>query len=787
MKYFLAYLLFFTTFLISAQKNILSGQVTDRETGKNINGVTVELVGTAATTSTNTNGSYKLEIATGNYTLQVYHPEYSVFKTSIFIDNNKTQNIQLASLFSELDEVIIDATATKANIEKAEMSVNKLTAAEIKKMPVVLGEPDLVKALLQLPGVTNSGEGTSGFNVRGGGSDQNLILVDQATLYNSSHLYGFFSAFNTDAIRDLKLYKGGIPARFGGRGSSVLDIQQRTGSKEDFKVNGGIGLLSSRLLAEGPIVKDKTSFLIAGRASYAHLFLKFTDKKDNTAYFYDLNTKLDHKINDKNSLSFTGYFGRDVFKFNDTFDNAYGNILANLQWKSKFSENVNSTMSAIYTDYVYGLNLGFVGFDWKSGITNYAYKWDIAQTINQEVEIKYGLNSTYYNFNPGVIEPDSPESSINYYKIPNKYAFENAVYAELEHKILKKFNVNYGVRWSSFFRLGSETINQYQNNQAVIFNSQTNTYSEGAAIGTKTYKSNQVIDDFNYLEPRAAISYVINENHSVKTSYNRMVQYIHLISNTTAATPLDIWAPSGNLIKPQIIDQYAIGYFSNLLDNSYSLEIETYYKNGKNRLDYIDGAELIGNRNIEQVLLNGKTRAYGLEILLRKNKGKFNGWIAYTLARSEQQTKGRNAFEPGINYGEWYKTPHDRLHDLSVVGNYEWNDKWTFSANFTLQSGRPVTYPVGQYTIDGIVVPRYEKRNQDNLPTFHHLDISATYKPKSNKRFEREWVFGIYNLYNRKNAASITFRENEDFRGQNEAVKLSIFGIIPSVTYNFKF
>ncbi|UYW02579.1 TonB-dependent receptor [Flavobacterium agricola] len=667
------------------------------------------------------------------------------------------------------------------------MSVNKLTAAEIKQIPVVLGEPDLINALLQLPGVTNSGEGTSGFNVRGGGSDQNLILVDQAPLFNSSHLYGFFSAFNTDAIRDIKLYKGGIPARFGGRGSSVLDINQRSGSDKKFHGNGGIGLLSSRLLLEGPIKKDKTSFLVAGRVSYAHLFLKLSDN-DNSVYFYDLNGKLNHKINKNNNLSFTTYFGRDVFQFSDSFKNDYGNTILNLNWNSNFSDDMKSKMALIYSDYVYNLNINLVGFNWKSGITNYAYKWDLENYLSDDVSLKYGINTTYYNFNPGVITPDQPDSQINYYKIPDKRALENAFYAELEHSVFKKFKVNYGLRWSSFFRIGPEVVEQYENNQAVVYDPSTNTYGEANPIGAIKYNSNQVIDQFNNLEPRAALSYIINDNQSVKASYNRMVQYIHLISNTTAATPLDIWAPSGNFIKPQLIDQYALGYFTNLKDNAYSLEIETYYKTGKNRLDYIDGANLIGNRNIERVLLNGHTRSYGLEVLFRKNLGRFTGWISYTLAKSEQQTKGRTNLEPGINNGEWYRTPHDRLHDLSVVANYQYNEKWSFNANFVLQSGRPVTYPVGKYEFQGIVVPRYGKRNQNSLPVYHHLDIAATYKPKSdNKNFQSEWTFGIYNIYNRKNAASISFRENEDFRGKTEAVKLSIFGVIPSVTYNFKF
>ena len=786
MKQQLTFLFTLLFFISQAQQISLRGIVTDKQTGQKISNATVELVPGQISTTTNNTGNYEIKALKGKYTLQIYHPEYAIVQISVELTENLSQNVELRSLFEELEEIVIDATSNKINIERPEMSVNKLTAAEIKQIPMVLGEPDLINSLLQLPGVTNSGEGTSGFNVRGGGSDQNLILVDNAPLYNSSHLYGFFSAFNTDAIRDLKLYKGGIPARYGGRGSSVLDINQRTGDDKEYHVNGGIGLLSSRLLAEGPINKGKTSFLIAGRASYAHLFLKLTDN-NNSAYFYDLNAKINHKINAKNSLALTAYYGQDVFKFSDSFTNHYGNTLINLNWNSKFSDKLNSKMGVIYSDYIYNLSISFVGFDWKSGITNYAYKWDLENNLTDDLTLKYGIHSTLYQFNPGVIKPNSITSQINYYKIPEKKALENAAYAELEHSLFKNIKVNYGLRWSSFFRLGPETISLYANNEAVVYDPTTNTYGEANPIGEKTYKASQTIDQFNYFEPRAALSYIINEDKSIKASYNRMVQYIHLISNTTAATPLDIWAPSGDFIKPQLIDQYAVGYFTNFNENLYSLEVETYFKTGKNRLDYIDGANLIGNRNIERVLLNGKTRAYGLEFLFKKNKGRFNGWLSYTIARSEQETKGRNNIEPGINSGEWYRTPHDRLHDLSIVLNYDYSSKWIFNANFVLQTGRPVTYPVGKYEQQGIVVPRYDKRNQNSLPVYHHLDIAATYKPKSNKKFQTEWVFGIYNIYNRKNAASIAFRENEDFRGQTEAVKLSIFGIIPSVTYNFKF
>lgn len=792
-KHWLEKGLFFLFFLVSsyasAQKNFtISGNINAKDNNESLIGATVYIQELDLEATTNSYGYYVLSVPQGTYTLYVGYMGYDDYSETITVTSSLKKNIQLQSQDNTLEELVINANSKKINIRKPEMSVNKLTAEEIKKMPAVMGEVDVLKSILQLPGVTNSGEGTAGFNVRGGGSDQNLLQLDESIVYNSSHLYGFFSVFNSDVIKDLKLYKGGIPARFGGRASSVLDIYQRNGNSKEFKSSGGIGLLSSRLLLEGPIIKDKMSFLVAGRASYAHLFLKATDI-ESAAYFYDLNTKINYTVNDNNSLFLSGYFGRDVFKFKDIFNNQYGNTMVNLRWNHVFNEKIFSNASLIYSDYYYGLDLGVVDFNWDSGIKNYNFKYDFTHYVNNKLELRYGLSSIYYDFNPGVISPTSEASAINYYKIPNKYAMENALYLEAEHELSDIITVNYGLRYSMFYRLGEEMINQYENDQAVLYDYDTHTYSEATPIGTRYYGKNKKIASFGNFEPRFAISLALDENRSLKASYNRMTQYIHLISNTTSATPLDVWAPSGQYIKPQIVDQVAVGYFQNLSDNKYSLEIESYFKIGQNRLDYIDGANLIGNRNIEQVLLNGRTQAYGLEILLRKNTGRLTGWIAYTISRSEQQTPGRNENENGINYGKWYRTPHDRTHDLSVVASYELTKKWSFSANFILQSGRPVTYPTGQYEYLGIRVPVYDERNNYSLPAFHHLDISATYTPKPDKTkgWKSEWVFGIYNVYNRKNAASISFRENEDYRGQTEAVKLSIFGVIPSVTYNFKF
>lgn len=789
MKKLYCALLFLSSAAIFAQETYtFSGKILDHKTGEPIKDAYISIDSYSYTT--NQTGNFSFQLEKGNYKITISADGYYEQSIDQKISKNSSEDILMYrnDFDDELDEIIIDTSINKIDIRKPEMSVNKLTAEEIKKMPVILGETDVLKSILMLPGVVNSGEGTSGFNVRGGGSDQNLLLLDQTNVYGSSHLYGFFSVFNNDAVSNLKLYKGGIPARYGGRASSVLEINQKNGDFKNHKATGGIGILSSRLMMEGPIIKDKFSYLIAGRASYAHLFLKLTDIK-STAYFYDLNTKWSYLINDNNQLYFTGYFGRDIFKFNDSFDNNFGNTVANLTWNSKYSSKINSETSIRYSDYYYGLTLDFVGFNWDSGIKNYDFKYQINHKINDELSLKYGLSSLYYDFNPGKITPSKADSQINPYEIPHKYAWENAIFLEADHELNSFLSVNYGLRFSQFYRLGEETINLYENNEAVSYNPQTDTYEKGTPISTKHYAKNKTISYFDYFEPRLAISVKLAEERSVKVSYNRMAQYVHLISNTTSATPLDIWEPSGPYVKPQIVDQYAVGYFENFNGNKYSLEIESYLKLGQNRIDYIDGADLIANQAIEQVLLNGKTEAYGLEFLLRKNTGKLTGWIAYTIARSQQQTKGRNPEESGINNGEWYRTPYDRLHDLSVVASYEFNKKWSFNASFVLQSGRPVTYPDGKYEFLGWQVPNYGKRNNYSLPAFHHLDISATYTPtkNENRSWKSEWVFGIYNVYNRKNAASISFKSVENSSNLTETSKLSIFGIIPSITYNFKF
>ncbi|MEP2432823.1 MAG: TonB-dependent receptor [Polaribacter sp.] len=775
--------------LFSQEKNTISGTVYDDRNNETLIGVSIYFPEINIGTTTNEYGFYSVTLPEGSYKIQVSYIGFSTITETINLKNKLSKNFKLKEEAESLDEIIIESNIEKLNVRTPQMSVNKLTSSTIKQIPVVLGEADIIKSIILLPGVTSAGEGASGFNVRGGAADQNLILLDEATVFNSSHLFGFFSVFNPDVIKDVKLYKGGIPAKYGGRLSSVLDIYQKEGNSKEFKTTGGIGLVSSRLLIEGPIKKEKISFLVGGRSSYAHLFLPLFDI-DNTAYFYDLNTKINYRIDNRNSVFFSGYFGKDVFGISDSFVNKYGNKVANLRWNHLFSDKLFSNLSLIYSDYFYGLTLDFVGFEWDSGITNYNLKYDFKHYLSSNFKLSYGINNIYSKFNPGEIRPNREDSGIVAEKLIDKYANEFATYIDAEHKINNNLRLQYGIRFSNFTRLGQSELNIYTNNEAVIYNSEFKKYESAEAIGTENFNKSDVISSFNNLEPRLSISYIVDQNTSIKASYNRMAQYLHLLSNTSSPTPLDVWTPSGKYIKPQLLDQFAIGYFKTLKEGDYSIETEAFYKDIQNRIDYINGANLVANNEIETVILNGKARAYGLEVLLKKNKGKFKGWLAYTLSRSEQLTPGRTTNEPGINSGEWYNTPYDKTHDFSINASYELNDKWKFNTNFVFQTGQPTNYPVGQYEIQGLNVPIYDdnRRNADRLPAYHRVDVSATLTPKKNKnrKWQGEWVFGIYNLYGRQNAASINFSQNrETFK--NEAVQTSIFGMVPSVTYNFKF
>lgn len=784
MKKIFLLVIFLFSLNINSQNNFtFSGYVLDSQTNELVIGASVIIDELNIGTITNSYGFFSITVKEGDYSVKTQNLGYKDDLQIISLNKNIILNIYLTEEVESLDEVIVMENTEDIDIELPVLSLNIISGKTIKQTPVVFGESDILKTIQLLPGVSSAGEGASGFNVRGGAADQNLILFDEAIIYNSSHLFGLFSVFNSDAIKEVKLYKGGIPSSYGGRLSSVLDVYQKDGNNQNFSMNGGIGAISSRLLVEGPIQKNQSSFLVASRGTYAHLFLKLTDI-ENIAYFYDLNTKSNFVIDNKNKIFLSGYFGRDLFKLDGTFMNTYGNSTLNLRWNHLINEKTFSNTSLIFSDYYYGLQLDFVGFDWKSGIKNLNFKFDLKNYYSNIFQFNYGLNVIYYDFNPGTIGPLTPDSGFNFSRLNKKYAFENSTYFDVIHKINSQLSMRYGIRLNQFLRLRQNGLQQYANDDPLYYDNDLKIYDPATPLAGNFDNNSSVFKTYNNIEPRINISYSFN-NQSIKASYNRLNQYLHLISNTSSPTPLDIWVPSGPYIKPQKLDQYALGYYKRI--KNIKIETEIFYKKIKNRLDYIDGADLVANDNIETVILPGKSRAYGFEILLKKSEGRHKFMVAYTLSKSEQKTPGRNSLEDGINFSNWYNTPYDKPHDFSINSEYILSKKLKIVGNFIYQTGQPTNYPNSQYTYMNLNVPNYGKRNSQRLPNYHRMDINLTLTPeKKNKKIESSWVFGIYNLYDRDNASSIIFRRNNETL-KNEAVQISIFGIVPSVTYNFKF
>ena len=801
----LAWLSLCSCFLSAQKKEMftLSGQVRSAASNESLIAVTVFIPELNTGVSTNKYGFYSVSLETGTYTLEISSIGYRKHTEIVNLLENQRLDVYLEAHVEELEEVVITENIEQLNIRNPQMSISALSVETIKDIPLVFGEADVVSSILLLPGVSNAGEGSTGFNVRGGAADQNLILLDEAMIYNPSHLFGFFSVFNPDAIKDVTLYKGGIPARYGGRASSVLEVYQKEGNSKEYKISGGIGTIASRLMAEGPIVRDKSAFLLGGRVSYGQYFLPQLDI-ENSAYFYDLNAKLHYEFNERDKLYLSGYFGRDSFSLDGNYENTYGNTVVNLRWNHLFSEKLFSNLSFIYTDYFFGLDLDLERFRWDSNVRQLNLKFDLNSFQNEKVSTRYGFHNIYYEFNPGTVNPLGPDSEIEKRQLTRKYANEFAAYVDIENYISEKFSLQYGARISLFMRLAQGDYFRYENDDPVLFDPFLLTYVEAEPVfednGAPEYFSDGIGTGISQLyanlEPRLSLAFRFNPNTSLKASYNRIAQYVHLLSNTSSPSPVDVWAPSGPYIKPQIADQYALGFYKNFTSSPFSLETEVFYKDIDNRVDYIDGADLIANEAIERVILNGEARAYGAELLFRFNGDQFRGWFAYTFSRSEQRTPGRTPKvnnnrsnrETGINLGQWYSTPYDKPHDLSIYGSFVPNRRWTFSANFVYQTGRPTNYPIGQFEFQGLGVPYYGLRNTERLPDYHRMDLSARLVPRSNqgRNWQSEWVFSIYNIYDRKNAASINFRRNQE-TGANEAVRTAIFGIVPSVTYNFKF
>ncbi|WP_396183863.1 carboxypeptidase-like regulatory domain-containing protein [Flavobacterium sp.] len=791
-KFNLLILLLFTSISFGQNKFSISGYVEDSKTGEKLYGVNV-YTNSKSGNITNEYGFYSFSLEEGKHTIYVSYIGFKTIEKEINVSSNSKVDFKLEEDSSILDEVIVVATKIDNRVKSVEMSVNTLKASTIKKLPAILGEPDVLKSIQLLPGVSSVNEASSGFNVRGGNADQNLILLDDATIYNASHLFGFFSVFNSDAIKDVKLYKGGIPSTYGGRLSSVLDVRQKEGNKKEFNGEAGIGLILSRVLVEGPIKKDslgqgKGSYMFAGRRSYVDAFTFLDDEfKDNVLFFYDLNLKANYDINEKNKIFISGYFGRDRFELPKFIGTSWGNAIGTIRWTNAISEKLFFQTSAIFSNYDYELDNLRSGseFRWKSNITNFNFKPKLTWYASSNATVRTGVDITHYKFNPGKISAING-SSISAEKFQNNFALENGMYIDTEFDLSEKLNIQAGLRFSNFMRLGNESIRIYETGKPLSFDPVYGVYEENEVVSEKKYGSGEVIKQFNNLEPRFSMRYLFNDRNSIKTSYNRMYQYIHLVTNTTSPTPLDVWTPSGPYIKPQFADQIALGYFSNVKESSYDFSVEAYYKKLTNVTDFKDGADLLFREDVETQVVQGVGRAYGLEFLLNKNTGKLTGWLSYTLSRSENKING-------INNNEYYANNVDQLHRLNLVGLYKTNSRWEFGGVFTFSTGRPVTYPTGRYEQNGLIVADYSERNGNRLPVYHRLDISATLNPKKDSNKTGKWIFSIANLYNRQNAASIFFREISEVNdveiatGNTEATKLSFFGIVPSVTYEFKF
>lgn len=792
MKFFIRFLLLicFLHFLgaMYAQSNkvTLSGYVKDANNGEALAQASVVIQEAKTGAYTNEYGFYSITLSPGTYTVKVSYLGYETLSQEISLVLSQTLNVELGTKVMTSEEVVILGESENDNITNVEMSTVKLDISQITRMPQLMGEVDIIRSIQLLPGVSTVGEGATGFNVRGGNIDQNLILLDESPVYNSSHLLGFFSVFNADAIKGLKLYKGGIPANYGGRLSSVLDVRQKEGNNKNFAGTGGIGLISSRLTLEGPIVKDRASFMVAGRRSYMDLFLKLSSDPDlnsNTLYFYDLNAKVNYKLGEKDQIFLSGYTGDDVFQFQDDFRFRWGNQTGTLRWNHLFNDRLFSNFTVIHSNYRYELGVPDEGdntdpFKWTSRIINYNAKADLGWYVSPKYTLEFGVSGITYAFKPGEVRflGNADEGDvINFedFVIPDEHALESGAYISAEHKVNTRLSLQYGLRYSNFSSMGKGEVYVYDENLP---------FEEKSIIDTLYYDSWEKIKTFDGWEPRFSLNYTISEKSAIKASYNRLYQYIHLVSNTTSATPLDVWKPSGRYVKPARVDQWVLGYFRNFKNNAYQASLELYYKDFVDLLDYKDGADLLFNKTIETELLSGEGRAYGLELMLEKKKGDLTGWISYTLSRTERKI-------PGINKGEYFPSNYDKLHDLSIVANYRLSKKWDASANFAYMTGRPVTYPDARYVYEGLVIPNYGNRNGSRTPDYHRIDLSANYQMStSEQKFQQSLSFGVYNLYGRNNPFSIFFRQNADRPTETEAVQLSIFAApIPYITWNFNF
>lgn len=760
------------TISAQAQTYTISGTIKDASNGEKLIGVIAQVAELKAVgIETNDYGFYSLSLKEGDYTIIYRYTGYKTIEEKIALHQNVKKDIAMQSNSNELNEVVISSVAKNENIKTTQMGVDKLNMAQIKDIPVLFGERDVLKTIQLLPGVKSAGDGNSGFYVRGGAADQNLILLDEATVYNASHLLGFFSTFNSDAIKDVTLYKGNIPAQYGGRLSSVMDVRMNDGNDQHYGVTGGIGLISSRLQVEGPIEKDKGSFLISARRTYADVFLKLspdTTINNNKLYFYDLNAKANYKLSSKDQLFLSGYFGQDVIAVGNLFGINWGNSTATLRWNHIYNSRLFSNTSLIYSNYKYNIGLQIANND--ISIISHIQDWNLKQEFQYYLDnkntIKFGLNSVYHTILPGEIDASST-SGINNLALSKKYSWENAVFANNDWKANTHLNVSYGLRLSSFSVIGPGKFYDFD--------------AAGNVLDTMSFKSGSFIKTYVHLEPRLSAAYVIDEANSIKAAYSRNTQNMHLLSSPTSSSPTDRWIPSSNVVKPEISDQVSLGYYRNLANNKYECSVETYYKAMQNQVDYRDGADIQRlNELAEGELLFGKGRAYGVEFYVKKKTGKFTGWISYTLSRTERQIDG-------INNGSWYPARQDQTHNLAVVAIYPVSKKWTLSSTFVYNTGNAVTFPSGKYVSGGQTYFYYTERNGYRMPAYHRLDIGATCKLRDRKRFSSELAFSLYNAYGHQNAYIINFQQDPNDPNKTQAVQYSLFRWVPSISYNFKF
>ena len=764
----------------SQEKHTISGYISD-ENGEMLIGVNIYMPGTPFGTVSNTYGFYSLTIPGGSYTLTCSFIGYEIHETAISLNNDIRHNVTMKPDAREIQEVQITAERKDKNIQEISMGNVTLQAKTIQKIPNLMGETDIIKSIQLLPGVQISVEGSSGFYVRGGNADQNLVLLDGATVYNPSHLFGFFSVFNGDAIKNVELLKGGIPAEYGGRLSSVLDVRMKEGNTQKIHGNAGIGLISSRLTLEGPIIKNKVSFLFSARRTYADLMLPFakdTIAKDSKFFFYDLNAKVNYIINDNNRIFLSGYFGRDVNIFADFFQMNFGNATGTLRWNHAYNGRIFSNLTLIYSDFDYNIGVpqGNMGFKWLSHIVDRGLKNDYTFYLNSNNTLHFGLQMTYHTIRPGVARQIGEESYVNAIDYPDIHGIESALFISNEQKIRSWLSVNYGLRYSVLNNIGPATVYSYNENHEVN--------------DTLLYGNGNLFNAYGNFEPRLGIRILLGDKSSLKAGYNRMAQYLHLASNSTATFPLDMWFMSGPNVKPQLADQIALGYFRNFWKNTIETSVEVFYKKTTNTIDFKDHAQLVPNTFLEGELRIGTTRSYGLEFMVRKESGKLNGWISYAYIHTRRLI-------PEINQGAEFPPPYDKPNNVSVVIQYEISKRFDAAVNWVYATANPVTVPTKGYYYGSIWIPEYSQRGGVRIPgtAYHRMDFSFNWNFRI-WRLESNLNLSVYNVYNRHNAFAVYFREkglgyneeNGDAKGSNiEVVKLYLFPIIPTLTFNVKF